>query len=467
MGRNMARDDMDTDTSMDDADLATLFDGDGSMAIPTMRGNANLDVEDYQGPGRSSILDDEIQEDTPSRPGDGAGPATDIDMSQLDLLAVQDGEGMEQTDFGSSPWGPGSGQGYRSFSQQQTDVNLGSDQSTTVKSVPTDTMLYEPEVTAPVPWPMRNPQMNQQTSNRGVDPLTVYDRDSYEYDDSSQNVIGNGIYDEEEGVTWRNQDGIFAHQFALPAYIADEAELGVQQSEMWDTTADEWRVTQPSAGGVALSARVDAYRPPPSNSKIESFGWNIANALVKESKGMQRQWRDQFLARAMDSLGPGLSKKCSRVAQKLIAMGYPPEKAIAHVMAHCVMHATMDDLVSRQRRGGKGGLRRISNLAAAAPQTPVTELATKIVAPVAASQAALTTEISALKASPTAVQGMGQVAQDTASAPVPAAMIPANGVFTGKNMLIAGGVGLGAFLLWRNRKSLKKNAKKFARKVGL
>jgi hypothetical protein len=466
----MAKDDMDMDTSMDDAELATLFDGDGSMAIPTMRGNANLDVEDYQGPFRSSILDDEIQEDTPSRPGDGAGPATDIDMSQLDLLAVQDGDGMEQTDFGSGPWGPGSGQGYRSFAQQQTDINLGSDQPTTVKSVPTDTMLFEPEATAQVPWPMRDPQMNQQTSNKGVDPLTIYDRDSYEYDDSSQNVIGNGIYDEEEGVTWRSQDGIFAHQFALPAYIADEPELGVQQSEMWDTTAEEWRVTQPSAGGVALSARVGAYRPPPQfgKSKIEAFGWGVAGALVKESKGMRRQWRDQFLARAMDSLGPGLSKKCSRVAQKLIAKGYPPEKAITHVMAHCVMHATMDDLVARQRRGGKGGLTRISSLAAAAPRAPVTELATKIVAPVASSQAALTTEINALKASPTAVQGMGQVAQDTASVPTPAAMVPAaSGVFTGKNMLIAGGVGLGAYLIWRNRKSLKKNAKKFVKKIGI
>jgi hypothetical protein len=184
-----------------------------------------------------------------------------------------------------------------------TDQNLGNDQPTQLKIVKKDTMLYEPEATARVPYPMRNPQMNTEPSNGGVDPMTIYDRSSYEYDQNSQNVIGNGIFDEEEGVVWRGQDGIFAHGFALPAYLAHDPELGVQQSEMWDTTADNWRVTQPSAGGVTLSAQVPFLKPPPggSNSRIETFGWNVATALIGHSKRLSSAWRDKFLAQAMDS----------------------------------------------------------------------------------------------------------------------------------------------------------------------
>ena len=50
------------------------FDDDGELLIPTMRGNTNLDVQDYnRWEGRSSsILDDELQEDVPSTPGSGA-----------------------------------------------------------------------------------------------------------------------------------------------------------------------------------------------------------------------------------------------------------------------------------------------------------------------------------------------------------------------------------------------------------
>jgi len=452
-----------------DMELDSLFESDGDLQVPTMRGDANLDVEDYEGPDRSSILDDEIQEDTPSTPGSGAGPATDVEgIERLDMLAVQGGPGMQQTTFGSSPWGPGGGQGYRPYAQMRTDMELGNDEPTTVKVAPHDDMLdelrYTPGSAALIVPGRRNLQDNIEPSNDEVDPQTLYDRISYELDQDSQNVIGNGIFDMEEGVTWRGEDGVFQHQYALPAYIAHEGEIDVQQSEMWDATAENWRVTQPSAGGVTLARGVKTLKPPPNASKIEHFGWTTAQALVGESRRYRGSARSRFLENAMNALGPGMSARCRKIADRLIALGMQPEKALTSVVAHCVMHATLDDLLKNKARTP-----RLNNLAAAAPQTGAVmrQAAQETIVPASSSQAALNTDIAKLKASPSAMQGLGQVAQDAASVPVPGASATSATLFTPKNLLIAGAVAGGGYLLWRNRKAIAKNARKLGRKLGI
>ena len=192
-----------------DDELDDLF-GDDDLPTPSVRGNANLDPQDYQRIGGpqddSSFLDDDIQEDTPSRPGDGAGPAPDIDgVDDMDPFEAEDGPGMQQTDFGSHPWGPGSAQMYRPYSQARTDMSLGADETMEAmkpRARPSggDSMLDEPEV----PMARMNQQQNRMPSNRAVDPETLYDDDPYTFQDSSQATIGDGIFSMEEGVTWRS-----------------------------------------------------------------------------------------------------------------------------------------------------------------------------------------------------------------------------------------------------------------------
>lgn len=475
------------------------FDDDGDMAIPTMRGSANLDPQDYaRGPsGRgSSFLDDDLQEDTPSTPGrnPGAAAAPDIDgVEDWTISEGEDGPGMEATTYGNQPWGPGGAVGYRPESMKRTDMALrdtllrdealgGVDPTRTPKPVRRDDMHDEPEVlethdnieVQPARW---HGNRNQRPSNAGIPSDLIYDRESYEYNNSSQDTIGSGVFDMEEGVTWRPRDGSFAHQYALPAYIGDEDELGVQQSEMFDTTANEWRVVQPSAGGVTLKTSVQEYKPGYSpfvkrsvpemrpevtgpRSSIEAFGRKAANLIVSEAKMRPAASRAQFVANAIEALGPGMASSASATAKKLVDMGHPPATALEDSIAHAVMQATVNDLKSAKRARGK--LPKLDKLAGCVSQTKpqMQAAAVKFIAPLTQNTKALKNDLGALYGSPAAA-GMGQIAEGSAITTAPTTLL------TPMNLLIASVVGIGGYYAWQNRKKIARNAKKLARKAGL
>jgi hypothetical protein len=475
------------------------FDDDGEMAVPTIRGNANLDPQDYaRGPsGRgSSLLDDDLEEDTPSTPGrnPGAASAPDIDGDDdWDIQTPKDGPGMAATTYGNHPWGPGSAVGYRPQSMQRTDMALRDthlrgmgDVENEIKPKPMerDSMYDEPEVlevddNVEVPPARWHGNRNQRPSNAGIPSDIIYDRESYEYDDSSQDTIGSGIFDMEEGVTWRPRDGMFAHQYALPAYIGDEDELGVQQSEMFDTTANEWRVVQPSAGGVPLKTRVAEYKPGYSpfvkrpvpemrpevtgpRSHIEAFGRATAALVVAEAKAQPPAKRAEFLARAVESLGPGMAARAGATAKKLVEGGQSPATAVEDSVAHAVMAAAVNDLKSANRVRGK--LANLDRLAGCVRQTKaqMQQQAVKHIAPLTRDTEKLKNDLGALYASP-AARGMGQVTEGGVTAPA----APAATFFTPRNLIIGAVVGIGGYYAWQNRKKIVRNAKKIARKAGI
>lgn len=464
------------------------FGFEGALERPTMRGSANLNQQDYQGfTGRSEILDDELQEMVPSTPGryPGAAAATDVEgTSDFDMLEVPGGmdtPGMKQTTYGAYPWGPGSNTGYRPFSQQRTDMSLRAlgDETDEVPEPPPmerDDMAEEPEVInavavqEPLSWEDQwHGQRNQQPSNAEVDPMTIYDRTSYEFNDSSQNVIGAGIFDMEEGVTWRPRDGSFRNQYAVPAYIGAEDELGVQQSAMWDSTADEWRVTQPSGGGISLARPIDKWKPSPfpemrpevtgPRSHIEAFGRKAAKSLVTEAKQYRAADRGKFLSAAMDALGPGGAARCKKAADMLSRMGYRPDVALEDAMAHCIMHAAVKDLTQKSKNNASA-LPRLDKMASQtrqqAPQ--MRQAAGQHLAPLTANRGELRKDLGALHGSPAAA-GIGAVAEGAAEAPA----APKAGLLTTRNIMIGAGVGLGAWLLFSNRKAIAKNIKKLVK----
>lgn len=480
---------------MSDDDFS-FDDDDGDLSIPTMRGNANLNPQDYaRGPsGRgSSFLDDDLQEDTPSTPGRNPGAASAPDIDGEDDWTIQeaeDGPGMAAATYGNQPWGPGSAVGYRPQSMQRTDMSLRDSQlrggmgdaEFKPKPMERDDMHNEPEVLHPedsveIPPARWTGNRNQRPSNAGIPEDTIYDRDSYEFNDSSQNTIGSGIFGMEEGVTWRPRDGSFAHQFALPAYIGDEDELGVQQSEMFDPIANEWRVTQPSAGGVTLKTRVGQYKPGYSpfvrrpvpemrpevtgpRSHIEAFGRKTAALVVAEAKAQPPAQRAQFLANAMEALGPGTAARAGATAKKLVDMGHSPATAIEDSVAHAVMAATVNDLKSAKRATGK--LSNLDRLAGRVRQTKpqMQAAAAKHIGPLAQSTEKLKSDLGALYGSPAAL-GMGQVTEGSAVTAAPATLL------TPRNLLIGAVVGIGGYYAWQNRKSIARNAKRLARKAGL
>jgi hypothetical protein len=315
---------------------------------------------------------------------------------------------------------------------------------------------------------------NQEPSNAEIDPMTIYDRTSYEHNDSSQNVIGSGIFAMEEGVTWRPRDGMFADQNALPAYIGQEDELGVQQSAMWDSTAKEWRVTQVTAGGVPLARKVGHMKTPAGlgampemrpevtgpRSHVEAFGRKAARSLITESNQHRPADRGRFLSAAMNALGPGGSARCQRAADALTRMGYEPAVALEDAMAHCIMHASVKDL-TQKRKGNASQLPRLDRMGSKmrAQAHQMREAASQHLAPLTANGHELRKDLGSLYGSP-AARGMGTVSEEgTPSADAP----KANGVFTTKNVMIAGGLGVVGYMLFANRKKIAKNLKKWGK----
>lgn len=176
---------------------------------------------------------------------------------------------------------------------------------------------------------------------------------------------------------------------------------------------------------------------------------------------MQRpQDRGRFLQAALDSLGPSGAARAKAAADRLIKMGYRQDVAFEDAAAHLVMHATTRDLTDR-RRSRKPSLlprldamsRRVSNKA-----QDLRSAAADHLAPLTEDNDALRKDLGALYNSP-AGRGMGQVTNGE-STPNGNGTPAEAGLVTPRNMLIAGGVGLGAWLLFSNRKKIAKNVKK-------
>jgi hypothetical protein len=393
-------------------------------------------------------------------------------MEDFDLLGSDEGEiGANVSEHGSYPWKPGGGGGYRPASMH-TDLS-GSD------STPDREIAVRMADQALPAHRARLEQRNRQPSNRGIDPATIYDDSSFEFSGDPQNVIGTGIFSNEEGVVWNPRDGSFANDYALPAYIGQEGNLDVQQSQMWDSVANNWRVVQPSGGGVTFSTRVNGLKPTQSpftdqqwsmrpertgpRSHIEAFGRAAAKAVVDEARLMpQPAMRAMFLTQATEALGVGQAAKCRQVAERLVQMGYSPDTALEDTLAHCVMHATMRDIADRSK--GKAGLPRIDKMSAKvrANSGQIRQAVASHVAPLAMDQAAAKSDMSALVSSPAAA-GMGQVAVPDAPA-----------TNTSRNLLLgAAAVGLGYLFLTKTeqgqavQKNVGKHARKFARKIGV
>jgi hypothetical protein len=194
-------------------------------------------------------------------------------------------------------------------------------------------------------------------------------------------------------------------------------------------------------------------------SHIEAFGRKAANSLMVESRQYRIADRGRFLSAAMDALGPRGAARCKKAADALVRMGYQPEVALEDVMAHCIMHAAVKDL-TQKLKGNAAQLPRLDRMASKAKKQSnrMREAAAQHLSPLTQNGAKLREDLGALYGSP-AAGGMGLVAEE----PAPTAQAPKATLFTTKNMLIAGGVGLGAYLLFSNRKAIMKNLKKWSK----
>lgn len=334
-----------------------------------------------------------------------------------------DGPGMNQTTYGAHPWGTGAGGGYRPMAQSRTDDQpLGSTEAQRRLGV-------------------------QQPSNAAIDPETIYDRQSYEY--ASGDVIGAGIFDMPEGVTWNANDGVFANHYAMPGYIAREPMMYPAQSQMIDSQTGLPTVVQPSASGVQLSMEAPAgaqvYSPftqmgpqtnrtpvprvpnsqtprgmsgvPAANGAVESFGQEAAIALIRRAAALKSPQREQFVARAMSVLGPERARIAMVTIQRLMSMGYPSAHVVEQVFAHGVMHAVASEMAHVARTGQAvppmQSVVRAATAAAAevGTQQQLANAARRVVPALTNSQAARG-ELSAFGASPVRRQVISSLGSD-------------------------------------------------------
>lgn len=391
---------------------------------------------------------------------DYTGPATEDPMT---------GPGMDMTTYGASPWGAGAGGGYRPMSQSRTDDQpLGSAEAQRRLGV-------------------------QQPSNAAIDPQTIYDRQSYEY--KSGDVIGSGIFDMPEGVTWNANDGVFANHYALPGYIAREPMMYPAQSQMIDSQTGLPTVVQPSAAGVQLAMEAppgaQVYSPftqmgpqtnrtpvprvpyaqtprgmsgdseqtrrhfPSANGAIESFGQEAAAALIRRAAVMKSPQREQFVARAMSVLGPERARVAMVTIQRLMGMGYPSAHVVEQVFAHCIMHSVASEMAHVVRTGQAvppmQSVVRAATAAAAevGTQQQLANAARRVVPALTNAQAARG-ELSAFGAAPVRQQVISTLGNDGMNG----LGDESEGMSTGAKVAIGVGVVGAAFAAWKYRDKL-------------
>jgi hypothetical protein len=197
-------------------------------------------------------------------------------------------------------------------------------------------------------------------------------------------------------------------------------------------------------------------------SHVEAFGRKASAALLEESRYHRPENRAGFLTAAIEALGPGAAERARATAGALVKLGYRPDVAFEDAVAHSVMHAAVKDLTQSGKNNG-AQLPRLDRLASHLSQTKsaLQAAAAQHLQPLTSSNKELRSDLGALYASP-AARGMG-VVDNGEPTPPPTTTTESAGVFTPKNMLIAGGLGLGAWLLWGQRKKIVKNLKKLTR----
>lgn len=351
-----------------------------------------------------SLEEGELEIDAPMHFGPYAGDNGSSDLSDLDDLASLPevvGGAMSQTDFGAHPWGPGSGIGFRPMSLARTDqAPLGNadDDGLSQERAMLETAG---EIAASSSAPGRRPTP-QEMAHPDVDATTLYDRSSYEPHDNEgwmePVTSGTGIFDMPEGATFRPDQGIFAHQYALPTYLAEEPETEPYATSAIDLNTGLPRVMQPSAAGVQLrGSTTQAYSPfaPPAygqsaqvrtqpgvpmprsglgaapttlmgqlgTRRIEVFGSKSADLMLQAvtQRCRSQDQRGQFICNALDYLGPQRSLLAMQAVERLTKMGYPSEHVTRKVLATMIMHETWSDL---RRTGGRGAnpLPAVTNL---------------------------------------------------------------------------------------------------------
>jgi hypothetical protein len=447
-----------------------FLEGRGELAAPNSRGNANQDVTGFA----MDPLDEGDFDYEGLPPGPGPAPATDL-MSERqieeedDVFEDESGPGMRQTTYGAHPWGTDTSQGYRPAAMMTTDRNMNS--------------LGEVFPVQPAP---RNPQEGLMPSNADIDPETIYDRRSYE----SGKVFGNGIFEMEEGTTWRPSYGSFAHKYALPDYIARENEMNVQGSAMWDVTRGAWRVVQPTASGVPLSrivpgspaggpgryspfvrpmtpatqaAQVAQAAPAPKN--IEIFGKEVALTVTQGASTLPPEHRGPFIAAALELLGPGTAAKAEKVAKKLTEMGFPRDIALRDTLAHFVMNVTARDMrnaVDAARRGKRvsGGLfpsiTKLSDRTGKAVGGRIKALRGRLLSPAESNPAVAERELGSFYASSAMgrieyLNGLGNAPAASAAPAVPAAPAASQpGLLSPRNLLIGAALVGGTYYAYQS-----------------
>jgi hypothetical protein len=193
--------------------------------------------------------------------------------------------------------------------------------------------------------------------------------------------------------------------------------------------------------------------------------------LILEAKMQRPQYRSGFLKDALDTLGPNAANRAHAMADRLVKMGYPPSTALEDVVAHLVMHATASDLTDKRRKRNLSLLPRLDAMSkkVVAKQGELRSAAAQHVGPLTKDGNELRNDLGALVGS-SASKGMGAVNAENGDA-TNGNGASANGekksFVTPRNVAIAGGLGLTAYLLYSNRdaikKNLKKNIKKFTR----
>jgi hypothetical protein len=378
-------------------------------------------------------------------------------------------EDLRVTDYGASPWGPSSSEAYQPWAQAQTDSPPMGD--------PDDEI---------------DPAHN---AHPDVDPATIYDRNSYEPRD--RQTYGSGIFDlPDQGAVFNQNDGIFANDYALPAYMAREPEMDVYETEALDVNTGLPRVAQVNASGVQLM-REDPGRawspfaPPPYDastpvrtqpytqqtlhnfgSAIEQFGRKGAKAILANAaeRCSDEQTRGEYICHMLDALSPNLSPRALRAVAQLRSAGYPGN-AVELVVAHCLMYVAEADLADKARhRDSSDRLPRLDKLGPAGGMSPaIARAAQEHLGPASREVGVAMEGFRRSKAGKTTHAMLGDAAADAAASPPSPAPTPASG---GGQILKYGVIGAvaitGGYFAWewwkkQQQQKQKKNGRRAAK----
>ncbi len=415
-------------------------------------------------------LDGDVADELPSLEWDemSAGPS----LPGLEDTSLLDEEpaaaDLTVTEWGALPWGPGSGEGYQPWAQMQTD------------SPPMGDVEVE----------LDQPQYAAQNAHPDVDPNTIYDRDSYEPGFDERQTYGAGIFDlPDQGATFRQNDGMFSHNYALPSYIAREPEMDVFETEALDVNTGLPRVAQVNASGVQLM-RSDPDRawspfaPPPYGTSspqntqpyvnptlhnygnaIPAFGAEGARALL--NLAAQRcpndpNQRGYYICQMIDEMIPQMSPRALMAVAKLQESGYPGNP-VELVVGHVLMKVCVCDLSDKIKAGDRSGrMPRLDKLQRQGAFTPeLAQCARRHLGPLVndpRKASAAIKEFHGSKAGRTTAGMLGDVPEgDAETAPAATSGAP-NWLVYGLGALVVGGAAYFGYDWWQKQQKKKRKS---------